>query len=183
MRFYQKAERLFERLEKANVVVGLAAGTCVLVLTGLIFVGAILRYAFASPIGQTLEISSMLFLLSGLLAMAYCLQAGGHINFSLVEDRLTGRAKRYLQLTSAIVSFGVEVLFTIGGWGIFWGALALGWKSPQMGLPLAFVQWALPVGFGLLSLEGLVLILRRLFAFTTARSEAKGKDGLGDVSI
>lgn len=170
---YENEPRLFRIIQKTNFVVGLLVGLSVIGTTLLLFASAILRYVFREPLGQSSELSGWLFLLMTTLGMAYTLQVNGHVNFSLVEDKLGSRGRAWLQLISAIICLVVFVLFTIGGWGMFWRSLVLGWRTTDMRIPTALVQWMVPVGFGLLSLEGLVLLVHRAFTLKIAMSATK----------
>lgn len=122
-----------------------------------------MRYAFRQPDTWTYPVSAYLLCLVIFLSAAHTLQANVHVRV----DYLIQLAPRRVAIAlCAIGDFASSVFLGIFLWQLnrlFGETLARGRvDETTLGLPLAAIQWALPLGAGLLLLTHVVLIVSQI---------------------
>ncbi|WP_316860911.1 TRAP transporter small permease [uncultured Cohaesibacter sp.] len=125
------------------------------------FMQVVLRYAFSNSLGWIDEISRYSFIWMVFLAAAVCARQGTHMAITILEEILGARAERVLLTIADLGLIVFASVIGIGGWQL----MQLNWTStsPATGLPIAWVQLALPL-FGfftvIFAFEHLVGVLR-----------------------
>ncbi len=160
MKFSLAVDKFNELFGKvANVLIFLAC----LVSAG----NALIRYGFNLSNNWPLELQWYLFGAAVLLGSSYTLQTNGHVRVDLVYGHLSERNRLRVDI------FGL-LLFLLPACSLFawlsWKTLFLpSWdileqSSNPGGLPRYPVKFLLPLGFGLLTLQGLSELIKRIAA-------------------
>lgn len=131
---------------------------------------AVLRYAFSIGSNAWLEVQWYMFAGMVMLGGAYTLKANEHIRIDLFYGRLGRRGRLVVDLLGfTFFFFPLLALFTWLSWRFFLPS----WLSREAsnnvgGLLLWPAKLLLPVGFGLLLLQGLAEFIKRVGALRSA---------------
>ncbi|MEE4188334.1 MAG: TRAP transporter small permease [Roseobacter sp.] len=121
----------------------------------------IARYFFIKPTIWAAELSQLCLVWGCLLAMAHLLTLRRHITVNAVTTLLPDAGQRlcaYIALTVVIV-FSAIVAFW--GFDIFYTSFERGRTTGSiLNMPIWISEASVPVGFGLLALQGVVELLR-----------------------
>lgn len=125
---------------------------------------ALVRYGFDYSSNAWLEIQWYLFAVCVMLGAAQVLRLNEHVRVDLIYGRLSGRAKVLVDLFG-LVAFLMPVVGLM-----FWLSLPLFWRmvvtGEMSGSAGGLIRWpamlTLPLGFGLLALQGLAEIAKRI---------------------
>jgi TRAP-type mannitol/chloroaromatic compound transport system permease small subunit len=142
----------------------------VLVATLVSAGNALARYALGQSSNAWLEIQWYLFGAVFLLAAGYTLKHNGHVRIDIFYGRLGARGRAVIDLIG-----GLFFLLPMAGllawlaWPMFMDAWTTHEMSPDAGgLARWPVKLLLPVGFGLLALQGVAEIIKRIGVLTGA---------------
>ena len=155
--------RRIDDLSRAAAVVALwLVLICALVSAG----NALTRYAFDLSSNAWLEMQWYMFGGTVLLGAAHLLNTNGHIRVDLFYNKLNDRQRTWLDLFGLIVFLLPFCYFmVIYSWPWFVESWEIGEISPNAG---GLIRWPvkllLPLGFGLLILQGLSEIIKRVAA-------------------
>jgi TRAP-type mannitol/chloroaromatic compound transport system permease small subunit len=125
---------------------------------------AISRYGLNLSSNAWLEIQWYLFSLIFLLGAGYTLRHNGHVRIDVIYGRLSQRGQAIIDLVGGVL-FLLPMAGIIAwlGWTGFAEAYAIGETSPDAGGLLRWpVKLAIPLGFGLLALQGVAEVIKRL---------------------
>ena len=131
---------------------------------------AVIRYLFSNSSNAWLEIQWYLFAACVMLGAAHVLKVNEHVRVDVIYGRLTGRGKVFVDLFG-LVFFLMPVmgLMLWLSWPYFLGMFESGEMSGNAG---GLVRWPavlmLPLGFGLVMLQGLSEIIKRVAWLTHA---------------
>ena len=101
--------RLAQRLDRLATLIERIAGLFLAVITVLVFVSAIGRYALAAPIPDAFDIARLMLGVAMLWGFASVGYRGAHIKVDLVAELLPARARLWLDVIAALVL----LLFTV----------------------------------------------------------------------
>ena len=158
--------RVSGAIDGVNERFGRIADWCVL-LACLISAGnALVRYGFSFSSNAWLEIQWYLFAAIFMLGAPYTLRRNGHVRVDVIYGNLSPRLKLWVDLLGGILFLMPPVL--IIGW-MSWPLFYDSWRSGEVssnagGLIRWPVKLLLPLGFGLLALQGLSEIIKRIAA-------------------
>jgi TRAP-type mannitol/chloroaromatic compound transport system permease small subunit len=142
---------------------GWCAAWCVLLAVLVSAGNATVRYGFSIGSNAWLELQWYLFAVIVLLGTSKTLRLNGHVRVDLIYNRLTPRGQVWLDLIClALFLLPATVLITYMSWPF----LAESWRVDEVssnagGLIRWPVKLLLPLGFGLLTLQGLAEMARR----------------------
>lgn len=145
----------------------LALAICVvacLALTAIITLIVILRYGFGIGFIELQDLATYIFAILVIFSIPVCLRLGGHVRVEVFSERLSEQYSRNAD-TAALLAFLVPVFGLIIWAG--WRDLAYSWSIREAsmetgGLPgLFIVKTSLPLGAGLMILQGIAMALRR----------------------
>jgi TRAP-type mannitol/chloroaromatic compound transport system permease small subunit len=148
--------------------IGRAAIWLVLVTTLISAGNALARYALGQSSNAWLEIQWYLFGAIFLLAAGYTLKHNGHVRIDILYNRLSPRGQAWIDLAGGLLfllpmALGLAWL----AWPMFHEAWLTHEMSPDAGGLVRWpVKFLLPAGFGLLALQGVAEIIKRIGVLT-----------------
>jgi TRAP-type mannitol/chloroaromatic compound transport system permease small subunit len=159
-------------IDRLNGSVGGSVKWLVLLATLLSAGNAVLRYGFDVSSNAWLELQWYLFALIFLLGAGYTHQHNGHVRIDVLYGRLGPRKRAWLDLLGGVLFLlPMAGLIAWLGWAAFLSSWAVSETSPDAGGLLRWpIKLAIPIGFGLLFLQGLSEIVKRA-AFLMGRAE------------
>jgi TRAP-type mannitol/chloroaromatic compound transport system permease small subunit len=151
-------------IDALNERVGRAVLWLVGIATVISALNAVSRYALGLSSNAWLEIQWYLFGAIFLLAAGYTLKHNGHVRIDVIHGRLSERAQAWIEIAgSTLFLLPLCVLMAALSWPDFVHALESGETSPDAG---GLVRWPvrllIPLGFGLLALQGIAEIIKRV---------------------
>jgi TRAP-type mannitol/chloroaromatic compound transport system permease small subunit len=159
----------FSRLVDAlNERIGLIANWLVLVACVVSAGNALMRYGFSMSSNAWLEIQWYLFAGIVMLGASHTLRVNEHVRVDVFYARYGERARLWLDLVGGIL-FLLPMAVIIGwlSWPLFANAWQIGEVSGNAGGLLRWpVKILIPLGFLLLTLQGISEIIKRAGALT-----------------
>ena len=155
-------------IDRLNRYVGYFAAVLVL-LSALISAGnAGLRYLFSISSNAWLEIQWQMFAGIFLLGSPYVLQVNEHVRVDLLYGSYLPRTRLWVDVFGIIFFlFPATLLVAYLSFPFFWTAFSSGEVSSNAGgLILWPVKLLLPLGFGLLFLQGVSELIKRIAGLT-----------------
>lgn len=158
------ALRLADRIDHLNTVFGRMSQwlllACVLISTG----NALVRYGLDTSSNGWLEIQWYLFAAAFLLAAPWVLRQDGHVRIDLLSQRWSARTRAWIDLLGTLL-----MLLPLAGLMLWFGALDFvdAWQTQESssdagGLLLWPVKVVVPLAFGLLILQALAELIRKI---------------------
>jgi TRAP-type mannitol/chloroaromatic compound transport system permease small subunit len=160
-----KLSRLIDAL---NEKAGLAANWLVLAACAISAGNALMRYGFSLSSNAWLEIQWYLFAGIVMLGAAHTLRINGHVRVDVFYSRYGERTRLWLDLLGGIF-FLLPMAAIIGwlSWPLFANSYAVGEMSGNAGGLLRWpVKILIPIGFLLLTLQGVSEVIKRAAALT-----------------
>ncbi len=156
--------KLSKAVDWLNTQVGKYVIWLILASTIISAVNAIVRKVFDKSSNAYLEVQWYLFAAAFLLAAGYTLLNGEHVKIDVIASRLSKRAQIWIDIIGFTL-FLTPVCLTILWYGIpfFLKGFASGEMSSNAG---GLIRWPvylmMPLGFGLLLLQGLSELIKRV---------------------
>ena len=158
-----KVSRLLNFIDKTNERIGKSVSFFVLAIMGVIIYDVAMRYLLVKPQSWAPEVSEFLFGALFILGGGYTLLKGGHVRMDAVYSHFSTRFKAILDLATSIFFFLSCGVLLWGGWLMGWRSFLLReTTSSAFAPPLFPMKLLLPVGAGLLILQGLAKFIRDL---------------------
>ena len=151
-------------IDALNERVGRAVLWLVLVMALVSAANALARYLFNLSSNAWLELQWYLFAAVFLLCAGYTLLHNEHIRIDVVSSRLSRRSQLWIDIFGAVFFLlPVSIFIMVLSWPIFVNA----WVSNEMsGNAGGLIRWParllVPLGFFLLSLQGLSELIKRI---------------------
>jgi TRAP-type mannitol/chloroaromatic compound transport system permease small subunit len=150
-------------IDAMNERLGRVANWCVLFACVISAGNALFRYGFSLSSNAWLEIQWYLFGAIFMLGAPYTLKTNGHVRVDIIYGNVSPRAQIWIDLLGGIF-FLMPATVIIGwmSWPIFVDSFLTGEMSNNAGGLLRWpIKLFLPLGFGLLALQGLSEIIKR----------------------
>lgn len=140
------------------------------------------RYLFNSPTVWTNELTQMLFGVYAVMSGGYIMAHRGHVNVDLVYSHITRRGQAVTDIITSTVFFAFTLALLYFGVDIARESIAsLETSYSAWNPPIWPVKLAIPVGTGLLVLQGLVKLLEDIaIAFNLSYYQPESTDA-GDT--
>jgi TRAP-type C4-dicarboxylate transport system permease small subunit len=153
--FVYKLIRLDDLLAK-----GEAASLVVIVsvMTVVVFLQVVYRYALTQPLYWSEEVARYLFVWLSILGAALGLQKGGHFGLDLFYRMLPRQGRRFLKFMIYLLMGGVILVLLVQGIVLVQKTAAQ--QSPAMELSMGWAYACLPVGAALMAIHLLVIIIK-----------------------
>jgi TRAP-type mannitol/chloroaromatic compound transport system permease small subunit len=145
---------------------------CVLLACVISAGNALVRYGFSFSSNAWLEIQWYLFAAMFMLGAPYTLKMNEHVRVDIVYGNVSPRTQIWIDLLGGIF-FLLPATLIIGwmSWPIFVESFVSGEVSNNAGGLLRWpVKLLMPLGFGLLALQGISEIIKRIAALTGHRA-------------
>jgi len=155
-------------VDSLNHKLGLVANWLVLIACVISAGNALIRYGFNTSSNAWLEIQWYLFAGMVMLGASYTLKVNEHVRVDVFYSRYGDRTRLWLDFVGGIV-FLLPMTVMIGwlGWPMVANSWAVGEVSSNAGGLLRWpVKLLVPVGFVLISLQGLSEVIKRYAALT-----------------
>ena len=151
-------------IDTLNERVGRAVLWLVLITSLVSAINAGMRYAFDVSSNAWLELQWYLFAGIFLLGAGYTLKHNGHVRIDVIYGRLSERTQAWIDLLGGLFFLlPFSLLLVWFSWPSFVNALQHSEMSPDSGGLLRWpVRLLIPLGFGLLALQGVSEILKRI---------------------
>ena len=153
-------------IDGLNERFGRIADWCVLLAVLFSAGNALVRYGFSFSSNAWLEIQWYLFAAMFMLGAPYTLKRNEHVRVDIIYGNLSKRLQLWIDLLGTILFLMPPVLI-IGwmSWPLFYESASSGEVSSNAGGLLRWpVKLLLPLGFGLLALQGVSEIIKRIAA-------------------
>lgn len=151
----------------------------IIVITFVIMVLAVFcqvvnRNIFKIPVSGFEEAAKYCMVYMVLLGTELGLRDGTQIAITGVTDKMKGMLKKCILLITQIIIVGFSALMTKAGFAMVAKQIAIGQKSPGLGIPMAVPYFALVLGFGLITLVQGFELISTIIHFN--KSEEKKED-------
>jgi C4-dicarboxylate transporter, DctQ subunit len=103
-------EKFYLVIKRIDTTLGLVAGIGVLVITAIICYEIIARYVFHRPPIWAFDVCSYLLLVVAVFSGAYAMAEDGHINFTMVVEKLKSKPRRVVMMVGSIFGLAYCVL-------------------------------------------------------------------------
>jgi TRAP-type mannitol/chloroaromatic compound transport system permease small subunit len=153
-------------IDALNERFGRIADWCVLLAVLFSAGNAFVRYGFSFSSNAWLEIQWYMFAAMFMLGAPYTLKRNEHVRVDIIYGNLSKRLQLWIDLLGTIFFLMPPVLI-IGwmSWPLFYESFASGEVSSNAGGLLRWpVKLLLPLGFGLMALQGISEIIKRIAA-------------------
>lgn len=156
--------RLAGWIDAINTRIGRIAVWLVLLSCLISAVNATIRYAFDMGSNAWIEMQWYMFAGIVLLGASHVLRMNEHVRVDIIYSKLKPRTQAALDLVCMIVLLMPAVVFlAYASWPQFMTSYAIGEMSGNAG---GLIRWPvkliLPVGFGLLAIQGVSEIIKRI---------------------
>jgi len=158
--------RLAGFIDRISWVFGIVASGLVLLSCFISAGNAMMRYLFDMSSNAWLEVQWQMFAGIFLLGAPWVLKMNGHVRVDLIYGGLSTRGKAWVDVFG-LIFFLFPVCFLMTRLSLPWVETAITrgeMSSNAGGLPVWPVKVLLPLGFGLLALQGFAELIRRVAA-------------------
>lgn len=159
-------------VDRLSLWVGHAFAWCIVILTLGISYEVLVRYAFRAPTAWAFDIGYIMYGALFYMAGAYALSRGGHVRGDILYRLWTSRTQAKLDLVLYVI-FYFPGIFALIWAGIAhaeqsWRYLEVSVYSPA-NIPIYPLKTLLPIGGGLLALQGAAEVCRCLMCIRDGR--------------
>jgi len=174
MRFVRSLYRAIDRL---NLWVGSVVAWATALVVAVVFVDVVMRYAFKTSFVFMQELEWHLFAFIFLMGAGYTLLKDGHVRVDIFYQRLSPKAKAWINLLGVIFFLLPGCYLVIAtSWHFVVNSYKVLEGSPDPGgIPYRYlVKACIPAGFALITLQGIALGLKSLLTLFGHDPEAEG---------
>lgn len=157
--------RLADLIDGTNEWVGRAVSWVTTGLVAVVFIDVVMRYLFNTSFVFTQELEWHLFGFIFLFGAGYTLKHDGHVRVDIIYQRLSTRARAWINLLGCIIFlFPGCLLIIITSIPFVDASFAVFEDSPDPGgIPARFILKAcIPAGFVLFLMQGISMFIRSL---------------------
>jgi len=157
---WRSLDRLAGFLARVGAVL---AAVLVVAITGIVGFAVVMRYVLNQPQSWTDELVSYLLVMIIMLGAAEVLRRGEHIAVDILTERLSPRARRWVEVWGMAAVLFVAVVVGISGWKVAAFSRMMGIVSEgYMEVPIWLPQTLVPIGMAMLGLAALARLLQLL---------------------
>lgn len=138
-----KAERFVRIIEAISVAMGEVSAWLVVIMVGLVFYEAFMRYVFNRAPMLADEISAYMFVAVSFMGMAYTWKERAHVRITLLPTRLSAKEAYRLRSITLVIAFAYVVTLTKFSFDLIIRSRNVGMRSSSwLTIPM---EW--PLGF------------------------------------
>jgi TRAP-type mannitol/chloroaromatic compound transport system permease small subunit len=165
--------KLSNAIDKFNELIGKLTMWLVLAAVVISAGNASLRKAFNIGSNAWLEIQWYLFAGVFMLGVGYVMLKNAHVRIDFISSKLSKRTNAIIDSVGIVVfTIPLSIIMIDFAWPVFMRALDTGEMSQNAGGLIRWPVWALlPAGFGILLLQALSELIKRIAFLTGHRSE------------
>jgi TRAP-type mannitol/chloroaromatic compound transport system permease small subunit len=156
-------QRLIFAIDQLNKTVGHAFAWCIVILAFGTCYEVFVRYALGDPTSWAFDMSYLMYGAVFFMAGAYTLSRGGHVRADMFYRLWSDRTQATVELVLYVFFFFPGILaLVVAGWGYGTESLRLrevSVNSPA-GVPIWPLKMMIPVGAGLMVLQGFAELMR-----------------------
>lgn len=167
MSFLLQISRLIDAISE---LIGKMAMWLILAATLISTGNALIRKVFGTSSNAWLEIQWYLFAAVFMLGGGYAFLRNAHVRIDFISSKFTDRTRNWIDIGGILIFlFPLCYMMATLGWPLFVNAYVSGEMSSNSGGLIRWPVYALiPLGFGLLFLQGISELIKR-FAFLTGQ--------------
>jgi len=171
--------RIVRTIDQLSKTIGHAFSWCGLILTLGTCYEVFVRYVLNDPTSWAFDLSYLMY--GGLFFMtgAYTLSRGGHVRADMFYRLWSDRTQAVVELSLYLLFFFPGILaLVIAGWGYGIGSTVISEVSVNSpaGMPIWPLKMLIPVGGGLMVLQGVSEVLRCLLCLRDGQWPARLHD-------
>jgi TRAP-type mannitol/chloroaromatic compound transport system permease small subunit len=153
-------------IDALNEKIGVYCSYLILPLVGVVVYEVFMRYVFDAPTSWGFEMTTFLYGVHFMMALAYAHKHDGHVSIDVFEARLPARIRTKLRIISNLVIFVPTIgLLTI--WSIKYAATSWNqWERASSSWAPAVYPYKtlMAIGFILLFLQGIAKLIQDFYA-------------------
>ncbi|WP_216830278.1 TRAP transporter small permease subunit [Alkalihalobacterium elongatum] len=158
-------KKIIKGIDTINLWVGKLGAWSIIILTLLVVFEVISRRVFNSPTIWTYETITMVYGFHFMIVAAYALLHKSIVSVDILYERFSLKAKAILDLITYFIFF---FPFVLGVFYVSYGNALFSWSinetsSSLFGAPVYLSKTVIPIAFGLLALQGLSEVLKRIY--------------------
>lgn len=173
-------------IDALNDWLGKILALFVLLLFALVMKEVIGRYFFNAPSVWGQELTQLLFGTYVFLSGGHVLRWGGHVNVDLVYNKFNIRTRALIDITTSALFFLFCGMLLYYGGQLAWESISY-WEHSvsAWGPPIWPFKLMIPVGAGLLLLQGIAKLVRDIYILVTGSpySPKSPKDATSKESV
>lgn len=163
-------QKFLKAIDKTNEWVAKILSFTIVVITLVTMYEVIMRYFLGAPTIWVFEFNYLAYGPYFLLAGAYTLALGKHVNVDILYGRLSARGRAIVDLFTAPVFFFFILIMLFFGWRFAWNSvLVRETLSSAWGPPVYPIKLCIPLAALLLLLQGLAKFIRDVHLAVTNR--------------
>jgi len=172
-------QRLIFAIDQLNKTVGHAFAWCIVILAFGTCYEVFVRYVLDDPTSWAFDMSYLMYGAVFFMAGAYTLSRGGHVRADMFYRLWSDRTQATVELVLYVLFFFPGILaLVVAGWG--YGAESLRLREVSVNSPAGVPIWPLkmmiPVGAGLMVLQGFAELMRCVQCLRDGRWSARMHD-------
>ena len=165
--------KLVRAIDVINEKIGLVVSVLMPIMVAVLAFEVISRYLFNAPTLWAYDTAIFIFGYTGLLAGGHVLKRKEHITVDLVYSRLSPRVKAGLDCSTSLLFFFFIILVIYTGWEPAMEAFRLNeCTNTEWAPPIGHFKLMIPIGGGLLLMQGLANWIRSMHLLITGREMA-----------
>jgi TRAP-type mannitol/chloroaromatic compound transport system permease small subunit len=169
-------QRLCNWIDTLNAWVGRAVAWVTLLVVVVVFSDVVMRYAFNTSYVFTQELEWHLFSVIFLIGAGYTLLKDGHVRVDIIYQRFGEKGRAWINLVGVLLFLlpGCFLVITTSLNFVQMSFAVLEGSSDPGGIPYRFILKAcIPVGFALMTLQGLSLGIKSLLTILGNKTDAE----------
>ena len=156
LRIHKILERLDKYLDEFFLVIFL------ILICAVMFLQIIMRFVFRSPLTWPEEFCRYCFVVSAMLATAYCIRKGKMLRIDTVINLFPAKAAFVLDIFSSVLTLVFCCIMIRPAYTVTAGAFRISQVSPAMEIPVWILYISAPIGFVLGAFRSVQSIWRKI---------------------
>jgi TRAP-type mannitol/chloroaromatic compound transport system permease small subunit len=173
-----RLKHLAGRIDFINEWVGRGVSWVTTGLVAVVFIDVVMRYLFNTSFVFVQELEWHLFGFIFLMGAGYTLLHDGHVRVDIIYQRLSPRAKAWVNLIFSVLFLAPGCLLIIyTSWSFVQFSFSMMECSPNPGgIPYRFIiKSCIPIGFCLFGLQGVSLFINSLLIIRESSPREQGR--------